>query len=98
MKEFLEFYKLDYSLQIFMPETNLQSKASENKDALLGKLGMKGQDGNKPLLMILLESFMNRDKTSAPSAAASTFTAPTKQDFDLKTNINELNLKDKPAQ
>lgn len=64
VKEFLEYYKLDYSLQIFMPETNLQSKQSENKEDLLGKLGMKSHDSAKPLLMTLLESFMNKDHSA----------------------------------
>ena len=56
-----------------MPETNLQSKQSENKEELLGKLGMKNHDSAKPLLMILLESFMNKDNQSA------TYAAPQKQ-------------------
>jgi hypothetical protein len=32
IREFLEFYKMDYTLNIFGPETNLQGKTADKAD------------------------------------------------------------------
>ena len=40
IQDFLEFYKLDYSLSIFKPETNLTGKV--NKSDLARKAGLGG--------------------------------------------------------
>jgi hypothetical protein len=34
IREYLDFYKLDYTKQIFMPESNLMSKHSSSKQEL----------------------------------------------------------------
>ena len=50
IREFLEFYKMDYTLNIFGPETNLMGKTQDVEDlARRAKL----DDGvpNKPVLL-----------------------------------------------
>lgn len=69
VREFLEFYRLDYSLQIYLPEVNLNQKEAMSKDELARRSGLpapKGPAETKPLLMQLLESFI----AGAPSSAA----------------------------
>ena len=59
IREYLEFYKLDYSKQIFMPETNLNTKQATAGDDLAEKSGLdsKDLDRKKPLLLQILEKF-----------------------------------------
>ena len=40
VKEFLEFYKLDYSLSIYMPEVNLNTQPATSKEDLAEKVGL----------------------------------------------------------
>ena len=40
VKDFLEFYKLDYTLSIYMPEVNLSSQQAMSKDELAKKIGL----------------------------------------------------------
>jgi FOP N terminal dimerisation domain len=40
VKDFLEFYKLDYTLAIFMPEVNLNQGNSMGKKELSKKVGI----------------------------------------------------------
>ena len=50
IQEFLEFYRLDYSLAIFKPETNLTGKV--DKSDLARKAGLGGSaDPSYPLLL-----------------------------------------------
>lgn len=41
IKEFLEFYKLDYTLAIFMPEVNLNTQKPSTKEELSKKVGLR---------------------------------------------------------
>eukprot|EP01022_Parablepharisma_sp_SALTPOND_P000762 TRINITY_DN105011_c1_g1_i1.p1 TRINITY_DN105011_c1_g1~~TRINITY_DN105011_c1_g1_i1.p1 ORF type:complete len:366 (-),score=78.31 TRINITY_DN105011_c1_g1_i1:139-1236(-) len=56
IREFLEFYKMDYTLQIFVPECNLSAE-SKMKDRLPGLLGVGKDDskGKAPLLAQLVQ-------------------------------------------
>lgn len=50
IREFLEFYRLDYTLAIYKPETNI--KGDLNRDQLASKAGFKnGAQDNKPILI-----------------------------------------------
>jgi hypothetical protein len=40
IREYLDFYKLDYTKQIFMPETNLMSKQQSTKQELHEQSGL----------------------------------------------------------
>lgn len=58
IREFMEFYRLDYTLAIFKPETNLTGEVDRNQ--LAEKAGLKnGIADSKPILMQLLESFLS---------------------------------------
>ena len=68
IREFLEFYRLDYSLAIFGPEANLKGK-TENRSELASKVGLKSAGDKKPLLVQLIESFCSgatADKAPSP--------------------------------
>jgi FGFR1 oncogene partner len=70
IREFLEFYRLDYTLQIYMPEVNLNHQQAMGKEELTKRAGLPASNGapeNKPILMQLLESFLAGDRS--PSAA-----------------------------
>jgi len=50
IREFMEFYRLDYSLAIFKPETNLTGEIDRSQ--LAEKAGFKnGIADSKPILM-----------------------------------------------
>ena len=53
IREFLDFYKLDYSKQIFMPETNLNTHDSRTNETLAVQAGLDSSEvtQNKPLLL-----------------------------------------------
>ena len=57
IREYLEFYSLDYSKQIFMPETNLNTKPQSSHETLVAKTGLNDVSAKKPLLLQLLEQF-----------------------------------------
>jgi hypothetical protein len=71
IREFLEFYRLDYTSQIYLPEVNLAHQKTMSKDELSRRAGL-GQDApqmNKPLLMQVLEGFLAGDHAAAQPAA-----------------------------
>lgn len=49
VQEFMEFYRLNYSLAIFAPEANLKGK-TEDRSKLAAKAGVSGA-ADKPLLI-----------------------------------------------
>ena len=51
IREYLDFYKLDYTKQIYMPESNLGTKPESSNDDLAQKAGISDPDGRKPLLL-----------------------------------------------
>lgn len=57
IQEFMEFYRLNYSLAIFGPETNLKGK-TENRDALASKVGVSSSK-EKPILVALIEALLS---------------------------------------
>ena len=50
IREFLEFYRMDYSLGVFMPECNL-NKEPLRKNDLKKRSGLEEADTSMPLLM-----------------------------------------------
>lgn len=59
IREYLEFYSLDYSKQIFLPETNLNAREAPSRETLVEQTGMNQGEvtHNKPLLLQLVEQF-----------------------------------------
>jgi hypothetical protein len=60
-REYLEFYKMDYTLNIFGPEANLTGSTPDKGD-LAKRAGMPKTSGQKPIIVQILESFMSGDK------------------------------------
>ena len=77
IREFLEFYRLDYTLAIFKPETNI--KGDIDRDGLAQRAGFEnGIADGKPILLQLLESFMAGERGAAPMKGAAAFSDPIK--------------------
>ncbi len=57
IRDFLEFYKMDYTMQIFVPECNLPSDNKGMKEKISGLLGVPRDDskGKAPLLAQLVQ-------------------------------------------
>jgi len=51
IREYLEFYKLDYTKQIFVPETNLERHPTSINDVLAMRAGINEPQEEKPLLL-----------------------------------------------
>lgn len=71
IRDFLEFYKLDYTLAIFMPEVNLSQQNALSKDELSKKVGLSSASSQKPLMAQLVEGFLANEGPSGSSAPAS---------------------------
>ena len=78
IQEFLEFYRLDYSLAIFKPETNLSGQA--NKEELAEKAGIGAPDASQPLLLQLLNAFNSGAKGNASDLGSATKSAFMKEE------------------
>jgi hypothetical protein len=74
IREFLEFYRLDYTLAIYGPETNCTEKTK--RSSLAERAGLDS-NSKAPLLVQLLENFMSGgSKVRAPSPPKSAPIAP----------------------
>ena len=73
IREFLEFYRLDYSRQIYLPEVNLNHQSAMSKEELTRRSGLSQHAESKPILMQLLETFLagGSSGAQAPAPAAS---------------------------
>jgi hypothetical protein len=72
IREFLEFYRLDYTLQIYLPEVNLNHSNGMSKEELARRSGLSSSfesTESKPLLVQLLEGFLSGDRSAASPAA-----------------------------
>lgn len=56
IRDFLEFYKMDFTLQIFVPECNLPFN-DRVADRLESKLGLKRADPAVPALVQIMQAF-----------------------------------------
>ena len=69
IKEFLKFYRLDYTLAIYEPETNL--KGEIDREDLAERAGLSnGFDESQPILLQLLESFNQGEKGNKSFASS----------------------------
>lgn len=56
IREFLNFYKMDFSLQVFVPEMSLTTQLPKSRWEIERELGFSsGGDSAKPLLLRVLE-------------------------------------------
>lgn len=68
IREFLEFYNLNYSQAIFGPETNLKGKTPD-RDGLANRVGIQSPQ-DKPILQQLIEMIQGGDFSAAPQPGA----------------------------
>jgi len=84
IQDFLEFYRLDYSLAIFKPETNLTGKV--DKEDLARKAGLQGNfDQNEPLLLQLLGAFNSGDV-----GAGADLGSAAKSSYNIKDDVKKI--------
>jgi len=67
LQEFFEFYELDRTLSVFLPEVNVSSDDFIGRERLASKLGSgaMARNGDQPLLMTLLNGFLDRMATAS---------------------------------
>jgi len=63
IREFLEFYRMDYTLSTFLPECSL-SQEPKSRDQICDNIGLPAAEPSIPILMHLLLSFMKGLTTS----------------------------------
>ena len=66
IREFLEFYRMDYTLSTFLPECSL-SQEPKTRNEIENQVGLDPTDTSMPLLMHLIVSFMKGVKTKLPN-------------------------------
>lgn len=67
IRDFLECYKMDYTLQIFSPECNLPAE-SKMKGKLASHLGLAGAEAGRPKIPVLLQLVSQQLKGGAMKA------------------------------
>lgn len=85
VKEFLEFYRLDYTLAIYMPEVNLNQHGAMSRDELSRKVGLGEASAQKPLMAQLIEGFLS-NAAPAPSLNPQKKEDDSKFSFQSKSN------------
>lgn len=105
MHEFMEFYRMDYTCNIFVHEANY--KATTERQALITKLGLGNADSSKPLLAIIIDRLANGglagaktngafDQRSTPLSIAPA-SASTPVSTQPGTNMQDRTKKDKDS-
>lgn len=68
VRDYLDFYSLDYTQQIFMPESGLGVHAAQrSRDKLAEDSRLRGTDVSKPLLVQILEKFTSGQAPAGPT-------------------------------
>jgi len=65
VKEFLEFYSLDYTKNIYCPEVNIRPENAMKREEISQKSGLNSEVKDKPLLVQLLENYLAGGKGEA---------------------------------
>jgi hypothetical protein len=55
IREFLEFYGMKHSLNVFVPEMSLSDDFPKQKEEIEREIGIADRDASKPLLLRLIE-------------------------------------------
>jgi hypothetical protein len=63
IREFLEFYRMDYTLSTFLPECSL-SQEPKTRNQIEEKIGLPPADSSMPIIMHLILSFMKGIRTT----------------------------------
>jgi len=58
IKEYLDFYRMDYTLSVYTPEAALQNEQSQSREEMARKAGLRGgPSGQEPLLVSMMKQF-----------------------------------------
>ena len=55
IREFLQFYQMEHSLHVFVPEMSLSQDFPKSKQEMEREIGISDRDASKPLLLRLIE-------------------------------------------
>ena len=55
IREFMQFYKMDHSLHVFVPEMSLSEDFPKSRQEIEREIGLTDRDQSKPLLLKLVE-------------------------------------------
>lgn len=92
VREFLEFYRMTYTLEIFLPECNLPPE-DKLRDKLETKLGLKGKAENPtiPILMQLVQIIQQQNIPNAQSdVPAASSSGPSEDQLATKSQPGKL--------
>jgi hypothetical protein len=53
----MNFYKMNFSLQVYVPEMSLGNQLPKTRQEMEREMGIQDKDQSKPLLLKLIESF-----------------------------------------
>lgn len=69
IREFLNFYQMNHSMKVFVPEMSLSEDFVKHRDEIEREIGIVDRDASKPLLLKLVEhiKFGGGPLTSQPS-------------------------------
>ena len=69
IKDYLEFYRMDYTLSVYTPEVALQGQEQPSRDELQRRAGINSTSQREPLLVQMLKQ-LKQQQTSAPVTQA----------------------------
>ena len=78
IREFLEFYRMDYTLSTFLPECSLSQEPKTRKE-IEDEVGLDPTDTSMPLLMHLILSFIKGVTTNLPEDQRNRFSKPAEE-------------------
>ena len=69
IREFMQFYKMDHSLHVFVPEMSLSEDFPKKRQEMEREIGITDRDQSKPLLLKLIEmiKFGGKQSTLSPT-------------------------------
>ncbi len=71
IKEYLDFYRMEYTLSVYVPEAALSNQESLSRDELQRRAGLQSQT-QTPLLVQMLKQLKSGASQPSKSAAAPT--------------------------
>jgi len=93
--DFLEFFKMDYTLSVFNHESNLKDPAK--KEELAKKLGVTKLDASKPIIFSIINSVLNGEQISPGNKENSRSFQPATQPNSGSNLLNKKEEQTKPA-
>ena len=91
IREFLEFYEMKHSLNVFVPEMSLSEDFPKRREEIEREIGIQDRDASKPLLLRLIEQI----KFGAPLASQQSLSTQDRAKSEVMTfGSNNMSLSD----